>query len=308
MADSGIQAFQGGTDVPSAAPIPFRFEVTWNSITCSLSSTSFDLSPRQTVAPHTNLPPRRQPVHDADAREWEMVLPRMRRPEALATAAPRQLLPPIAAPQFMAAAEPAGGRRSIGIGAAILLLAAGAAAYGWIGQRGSQSQDLTTISGAEMSGAGWVTEWAAGSSRGRQLTVYRPSISMSDYRLDFLGAIERKSLGWVFRAADSNNYYAAKLEAAQPGGQLTITRFAVTHGFEGSHIQRILSLPGAAGGMLKVRLEARGPRFTVSVQNQVVEDWEDDRLKSGGLGFLNEREEQGRIGSIQIAFSKGGAR
>jgi hypothetical protein len=56
--------------------------------------------------------------------------------------------------------------------------------------------------------------------------------------------------------------------------------------------------------MLKVRLEARGPRFTVHVQNQVVEDWEDDRLKTGGLGFLNEREERGQVQSVQIAFSK----
>jgi hypothetical protein len=38
-----------------------------------------------------------------------------------------------------------------------------------------------------------------------------------------------------------------------------------------------------------------------------VEDWEDDRLKSGGLGFLNEREERGQVQSIQISFPKGGA-
>jgi hypothetical protein len=37
-----------------------------------------------------------------------------------------------------------------------------------------------------------------------------------------------------------------------------------------------------------------------------VEDWEDDRLKYGGVGFLNEREELGQVGSIQISFPKGG--
>jgi hypothetical protein len=60
--------------------------------------------------------------------------------------------------------------------------------------------------------------------------------------------------------------------------------------------------------MLKIRLDARGPRFTVTVQNQVVEDWEDDRLTKGGLGFLNEREELGEVQSIQIAFPKGRTR
>jgi hypothetical protein len=53
-------------------------------------------------------------------------------------------------------------------------------------------------------------------------------------------------------------------------------------------------------------LEARGGRFTVYVQNQVVEDWEDDRLKAGSVGFLNEREERGKVESIRISFLRGG--
>jgi hypothetical protein len=146
---------------------------------------------------------------------------------------------------------------------------------------------------------------ATGSARGRQISLYRPSMSMSDYRLEFLGQIERKSLGWVFRASDSRNYYVGKLELARPGSSpLTITHFAVIGGVEGPHVQRVLAHePGAT---LKVRLDAQGSRFTVYVQNQVVEDWQDDRLKTGAVGFLNEREERGQVRSIQISFSKGG--
>jgi hypothetical protein len=216
-----------------------------------------------------------------------------------------------AAPRFATVPEPTRLRRWIGLAGVVLLLTAGVAGYQWLRQ-GNSSKDSIVIAGPEMGGAGWITEWAsdsAGSARGRQISLYRPSVSMSDYRLEFLGRIERRSLGWVFRAADSRNYYAAKLEAAQPGARaLTITRFAVIRGFEGVHIQRTLRLDPGAGEMLKVRLEARGPRFTVSVQNQVVEDWEDDRLKSGGLGFLNEREERGQVQSVQIAFSERGPR
>jgi hypothetical protein len=167
-------------------------------------------------------------------------------------------------------------------------------------------------SGVEKGGAGWISEWAsdaAGSSRGRQLSLYRPSISMSDYNLEFLGRIERRSLGWVFRAADSSNYYAAKIESAEPGtSRLAITRFAVVNGVEGPHFQRPLAVTPGPGQMLKVKLEARGPRFTIWISNRLVEDWEDDQLKSGGLGFLNERGELGQIGSMQISFPKGGAR
>ena len=34
---------------------------------------------------------------------------------------------------------------------------------------------------------------------------------MTDYKMEFLTQIERKSVGWVFRAADDQNYYATKL-------------------------------------------------------------------------------------------------
>ena len=152
-----------------------------------------------------------------------------------------------------------------------------------------------------------MSEWASdsmGSSRGRQLSLYRPSMRMSDYRLDFAGHIEKKSLGWVFRAVNSKNYYAGKLEAFSPG--LGVTHFAVIEGVEGPHIQRMLAMPAGAATMFKVRLDARGPRFTISVQNQIVEDWEDGRLKEGGVGFLNEREERGQVASVQISFPKGG--
>jgi len=304
MADPGIQAFQAGSEISSGAPIPFRFEVTWRSLTAPLKPTAPDLADRSVQAPLS----RSQRTRDADAREWEMVLPRMRRPAALAPVAQKQLQPAIASPQFAIGSEPAGRQPWVGLAITGVLLAAGLAAYEWR----SPSKDSAAAASMEMGGSGWITEWAsdaAGSARGRQLSLYRPSISMSDYRLDFLGRIDRRSLGWVFRAVDSSNYYAAKLEASRPGAQtVTITRFAVIHGFEGMHIQRTLTLAPGTGEILKVRLEAHGPRFTVSVQNQVVEDWEDDRLKSGGLGFLNEREEQGQVGSIQIAFPKGGAR
>jgi hypothetical protein len=289
----------------SGAPIPFRFEVTWRSLTEPLKPASPDRSNSKPLQFDSS---RRAPVRDAEAREWEMVLPRMRRPAGLTLTTPREAPLLLPAPQFGVAAELPYIRRWIGLAGVALLLAAGIAGYGRLRER-SSAEAATVVSGMEMGGAGWITEWASdsvGSARGRQISLYRPSISMSDYRLEFLGRIDRRSLGWVFRAADSGNYYAAKLEAVQPGGSsLTITRFAVVHGFEGIHIQRTLALNTGAGDMLKVRLEARGPRFTVYVQNQVAEDWEDDRLKSGAVGFLNEREERGQIQSVQIAFPKG---
>ena len=316
MADPAIPAFQAGSEILAGAPIPFRFEVTWRSLTRPLRPTPLDLStltPRHSDAESAaSSLSRRAPASEAEPREWEMVLPRMRRPMALAPATPRDPERRLAAPQFTTEPEADRPWWLTPVAGITLLLMLGIVAYRWTRQDSSASQDSKVVSGMEMAGAGWITEWAsdaAGSARGRQISLYRPSVGMSDYNLEFLGRIERRSLGWVFRAADSRNYYVAKLEAGRPGAPgLTVTRFAVVGGFEGLHIQRTLSrIPGATG-VLKVRLEARGPRFTVYVQNQVVEDWEDDRLKTGGLGFLTEREESGEIGSIHISFPKVGKR
>src|SRR5438874_5245615 len=204
-------------------------------------------------------------------------------------------------------AERASRKTGIVLAGASLVVAAVIPALLWNGRVSTPSE--SAAASLEMGNAGWITEWASdrtGSARGRQVSLYRPSLPMSDYTLEFLGQIERRSLGWVFRAADSRNYYVGKLELPDRAGPLTITRFAVVHGVEGPHFQRALASPTTS--TLKVRLEARGPRFTIHLQNQVVEDWQDDRLRSGGVGFLTERDELASIGSIQISFPKGGIR
>jgi len=302
MADPGVQA---GPQTLSGSAIPFRFEVTWRSLTRPLEPTKSSSLVKTVNMPPRTIQARQSPARDAEAREWEMVLPRTKRPTPSFPASPQGIAAPsqefaVSAPGFALASERAGGKW-IAVGA-LVIAAAGAGIY-WSGRSGPQAE---RVAATEMGGAGWISEWAsdqAGSARARQLSLYRPSMSMSDYRMEFTGRIEKKSLGWVFRAADTRNYYVGKLEWAGASSPLRVTRFAVINGKEGPHFQRVLA---HTPGTLKVRQEARGPKFTIYVQNQIVEDWHDDRLKTGGMGFLNEREERGQVGSIQISFLRGG--
>jgi hypothetical protein len=151
---------------------------------------------------------------------------------------------------------------------------------------------------------GWVTEWAsdpAGLRRGRQLTLYRPSKGLSDYQMQFTGQIESKALGWVFRAADTKNYYGMKIENDKPGS-VRYTRFAVVNGRESSVTQKPLPIQARADTAYNVRLEASGPRFSVYVQGEPVELWTDNRLKAGQLGFMYEAGESGRTSSVRFSF------
>ena len=147
---------------------------------------------------------------------------------------------------------------------------------------------------------GWVEGWAgdpAGAHFGRQITIYRPSLKLSDYRVEFQGQIDTNSIGWVFRAADPENYYAMKLTQVASGlaPKLALYKFLIANGRQ-TQVGRVpIDLAAGPDMMLHVRLDVRGPRFSTYVQGQQVDVWTDDQLKTGGVGFLNEREERGRI-------------
>jgi hypothetical protein len=223
----------------------------------------------------------------------DTVLPFVRRFEA-------QALP---GPTFAIATPRDSFRNWTAAGLALLLVTLAFAAVRRLEQPSSPASETRTAT-VDMGGAGWMSEWVTdttGSARGRQISLYRPSLPMSDYRLEFSGRIERKSLGWVFRRANPRNYYVGKLQASKPGLPVTLIRYGVVRGVEGPHIQIPLASVSSAGA-LKVRLDAKGSRFTIYVQNQIVADWEDHRLKTGGVGFLSEREEQGQVESVQISF------
>jgi hypothetical protein len=153
---------------------------------------------------------------------------------------------------------------------------------------------------------GWVSERAsdaAGIRRGRQLTLYRPSKGLSDYQMQFTGQIESKALGWVFRAADTMNYYGMKIENDKPGSVL-YTRFAVVDGRGSSMTQKPLPIQARADTAYSVRLEVSGPRFSVYIQGEPVDLWTDNRLKTGAVGFMSEADESGRTSSVRFSFRK----
>jgi hypothetical protein len=153
------------------------------------------------------------------------------------------------------------------IGLAILLLAA--ALYFVLGKGQAPVASAPVAVGEQ----GWSTEWAGdavGSRRGRQLTLYRPSVGMTDYQMQFSGQIESKALGWVFREADTKNYYAMKIENLRPGA-MAISHFAVVEGRESSDSQKPLGIDARPGATYRVSwmYRARGSLFTSPMSRSI---------------------------------------
>ncbi len=164
-----------------------------------------------------------------------------------------------------------------------------------------------------MGEGGWVEGWGGdpkGLQAGRQITIYRPSLKLSDYRLEFQGSIDAKSVGWVFRASDPENYYAMKLMTGSSGlsPKVALFKYLVASGRQ-TQVGRVpIDMAVQPDTVFDIRVDVRGPQFTTYVQGRQVDSWTDDQLKIGGAGFLNEREERGKVKSVSIRYLSGAAK
>lgn len=148
---------------------------------------------------------------------------------------------------------------------------------------------------------GWSAELPGslgGNLASRQVYIFRPSMTMSDYRFEFVGQIESKGLGWVFRAVNARNYYALKLETS--GGGLVLSRAAIINGEETQKAEIPLprAVPGEKG--YKVQTDVLGSTFRTYINDDLADTWSDDRLRIGGVGLLKDAGELAQVRLIQL--------
>jgi hypothetical protein len=148
-------------------------------------------------------------------------------------------------------------------------------------------------------------EWsfdATGFVRPGPLALYRPSMGLSNYQMQFLGVIDKQALSWVVRAADYDNFYVVKLMVLKSGPLPTIgvVRYAVVDGKADTRVDTIAPIDARADMLYRVRLDVRGDDFALSVQGQMVDSWSEPRLRRGGIGFFSARGEESRLRWVQV--------
>jgi len=195
------------------------------------------------------------------------------------------------------------------IGIAIALLLAIAAAGYMIFSRPGKSPSLASVHATSVTNltegdGGWIADWAGdttGNHKGRKISLYRPSLNLTNYQIEFQGKIESNSLGWVFRALNGSNFYAVKLAATGAGYRLL--KYAVVDGKEKETGQ--VPVRPVNGNTFPIRFEVRGDRFTTFIGSNPVDTWVDGQLKSGGLGFLLDRADRAEITKVGISLLPG---
>jgi hypothetical protein len=118
-----------------------------------------------------------------------------------------------------------------------------------------------------------------------------------------MGQIERKSLGWAFRAKDDRNYQVAKLMISRPGPlpMVDLVHYTVTNGREGPKMKVPLPFSVRNDTLYQVEMNVRGDQFRATVNGRVVESWSDNRLLAGGVGFVSDRGEAARVRWIRVS-------
>jgi hypothetical protein len=143
----------------------------------------------------------------------------------------------------------------------------------------------------------------AGVVRPTSLRLWKPSTSLSNYELEFMGQIDHKSMDWAFRAADLHNYYGTKLVMTRPGPlpNAGLVRFVVLDGRERERVELPLPLTLERGVDYKVRVSVRGNRFLTSVNGQLISSWMDSRISRGGVGFFSEDGESSVLKWVSVS-------
>ena len=151
-----------------------------------------------------------------------------------------------------------------------------------------------------------IADWsydATGSVRPASLAIYQPSVDMEDYRFEFLGVIDTKALGCAFRATNTDNYYAVKLEVVRPGPlpEVHVQRYTVVHGRKTNLADHILPMQVRTDTLYRMEIDVHGNDFTIMAQGKVVDFFSDDTFQRGGVGLFCGRGEAARVRWVEVS-------
>lgn len=135
------------------------------------------------------------------------------------------------------------------------------------------------------------------------LALFKPTLSLTNYEVEFLARIEQKGLGFVFRAADARNYQAVRFVVTKSGPlpEVHVVRYTVLNGHETSRSERPLPFSLSLDTFFTVHLSLRRDDFTLMVQDKMADFWSDSRLKTGGIGFLCGKGESAHVRRVEVS-------
>ncbi len=139
------------------------------------------------------------------------------------------------------------------------------------------------------------------------LVLHDQTLNYVNYRFDFDAKIQTGALGWVVRAADSNNYYAYKLveSGRKKSSSFHLERYSVINGLKvASSAASNIPLPkdlAKSGVFNNVSVRVRDNQITTMINGWGVDFWRDSQLDRGGIGFLASAADSSLVNKMTIS-------
>ena len=129
------------------------------------------------------------------------------------------------------------------------------------------------------------------------LALFRPTVKFTDYRMEFFGQIETKSIGWTVRAKDAMNYHAMKLTVVEAGMRpfVALVHYNVVAGKSVQRTQTPLNIMVHNNRPMQFAVDVQGNRLVTSIDGEEVDSYLDNTLVAGGVGFFSEVGERARL-------------
>jgi len=188
--------------------------------------------------------------------------------------------------------------------AALAMLVAAGGGYAWWNAQTEPApapikRKMDEVQPLNMAPTEWTTVKAAGPealAAGRTLTLHKASMELTNYRVEFVGTVDHRALGWAVRVQNPGNYYAAKLRRNATGAaRLSLIRWRVTNGEAGPETVLPLEMRLPSNEQYTVKLDVRGDQIVTTLQGKVIDRWTDTTLTKGGFAYLNQSNERGKI-------------
>jgi hypothetical protein len=104
-------------------------------------------------------------------------------------------------------------------------------------------------------------------------------------------------VGWAVRARDDRNYHAMKFTVIENGLRpvIAMVHYDVVDGKPGQRIQIPLNVMVHNNQPFQVAVAVYGKHFVTSVDGEQVDDYREDAMPTGGVGFFSDAGERARL-------------
>ena len=154
---------------------------------------------------------------------------------------------------------------------------------------------------------GGVQDWlvdVAGVRTG-SMALFMPTLDLSDYDLEFLGRIDARSINWVVRATGLDRHVRCTLTLREDN-QLEFSRITVLDGTAQEAEVSSMRIPGKKRSAVTIRTSVSGSSIAVSVDGNEIDTWTEERLPSGGVGFVGAPDDRARLYWVKVSSQTSG--